>query len=163
MSHMRVNLPNSDDVLERHQFYAAINANQSAIIDDADRSHASVHRLHERMDSLVIRQQEIHEEISKTETRNKTVAAAVIVAWTMISGAFGWMWDKSSSKIEAYVTKIEQQEKIISDLVRDREKNQAEINSIVVLKRRIETMQKDFDDHVANSEEQFKNVGKVKK
>ena len=143
---MPIDLPSSDDVLERHQFYAAINAQQNAIISESDRAHGSVHRLHERMDSLVVRQQEIHEEISKTETRNKTIASAVIVAWVAISGIFSWMWDKSSSKVDTYINQIQKQEKEIAELTRDREAMKIELQTAAATRRLLTTLQSDLDE-----------------
>jgi len=143
---MSIDLPSSDDVLERHQFYAAINAQQNAIISESDRAHGSVHRLHERMDTLVVRQQEIHEEISKTETRNKTIASAVIVAWIVISGVFSWMWEKSSSKVDLYINQIQKQEKEIAELTRDREAMKVELQTAAATRRLLTTLQSDLDE-----------------
>jgi cell division protein FtsB len=145
---MQVNLPNSDDVLERHQFYAASHAQQGSMSDGIARVNDSVHRLHVRMDTQVERLTNIHEELGTTETRNKTIASAAIVAWIVISGAFGWMWDKSSTKIEVYLTKIEQQEKLLTELSREREAMKQELAAMAATKRLLSTLQQDLDNHV---------------
>ena len=113
---MAINLPTSDDVLERHQFYAAAHADIANIHEKVSSHHESIHRVHSRMDVIALAGETQKLEQIKTETRNRTLAAAVVVAWTVISGAFSWAWDKSSSKVEIYVAKFEKVEKDFAEL-----------------------------------------------
>lgn len=138
-------LPKSDDVLERHQFYAALRSDMNTTIVDVNRQHDTIHRIHLRLDKTDGKYQEVNTELGKTEIRNKTIASVVIVIWMGISGITTWMWDKSTAKIESYITKIEAQEKVIDGLKRNQETLLAEIQTLAATKRILAGIQQDVD------------------
>jgi cell division protein FtsB len=143
---MPLTLPDSDDVLERHQFYAATSAQIDNLKLANQHQSDSIHRVHERLDKVAENFITTKEVLTNTETRNRTIAASVVVAWTLISGVFGWMWDKSSSKVDQFITKIEQQEKIIAELSRERETIKTELAQSASSRRILVTMQQDIEE-----------------
>lgn len=107
----KVDPPRSDDLLERHQFYAAVSAELATLEDKDARHHESIGRVHARLDETHKTEEATREQLITTETRNRTLAASVVFILTAISGTFGWIFDKSATKIEQFATKFEQMEK----------------------------------------------------
>lgn len=137
--------PKSDDPLERHRFYASVSSQISYLEHIDSRHHETIRRVHDRLDDQTEKINNIDSKITNTETRNRTMAAAVVVTWTLISGFFGWIWDKSSSKIDHYIQKIEEIDRRDADFQRDRQ----ELQSIPALKRQVQRLQDIVDSHEA--------------
>jgi predicted nucleic acid binding AN1-type Zn finger protein len=146
---MSTNLPSSDDVLERHQFYAAIHAEANATKENIDRIRETIARVHTRLDVANTAQIQLHDRANTTEVRNRTLALAVVIIWGAISGIAGWAWDKSSSKVEQYITKIELIENSVNDLKREKEKIAEDRLAVAALRRELKTMRDDFSEHAS--------------
>lgn len=98
------NPPRNDDVIDRHQFYAAISK-------DTDSLANGVAVIGSKLDGLASAYNEVHDTVQASETRNKTLITVVTVVWIVIGGAVGWYVQRMVGNSDRFTQRFEEVEK----------------------------------------------------
>lgn len=95
-----IDLPKSDEVIERHQFYASItslvNYNSSDLIGISEK----IGKFIESFDKL-------RDGVNATTIRNKTIIGTVILAWSVVGGGVGVYIQKTVATAEQVIVRID--------------------------------------------------------
>lgn len=104
-----IDLPKSDEVIERHQFYATIssltNNNSSDLVGIGD-------KIAKFIDSF----DKLRDGVNATTIRNKTIIGTVVIAWSIVGGAVGVYIQKTVATAEQVIVRLTTLERKVDTL-----------------------------------------------
>lgn len=138
--------PQSDEVLDRHRFYATV---ATSLSYDAQADEAAIqtrNRLHQRVDEVATTANTTADQVAEIKTQARTIASVAGVLWLVLGGLVGWSTDKTVTKLDAYVAIIDKSQQRIESLEKELVALQTQKESVDALKRVVNTLQTEVDD-----------------
>lgn len=111
--------PKSDELLDRHKFYAVVAERFNVMLADKAAGDSTRSRIHQRVDEVEGLTKKNAARLTEIDTQKNTIRYAVGIAWIAFGGLGGWAFDKTTTKLEQYVTLIDEQKKEIDTLKRE--------------------------------------------
>lgn len=146
---MEIAIPISEDPVERTRFYAYLVSelrSRKETLDLIMEIHNKMDlRMHERMDEMHKTVDEMDRIVRQMDTRNKTVVAVAFAVWTIFGSVFTWVWDKTSSKADSYIQKIETISSALEKEQLQHQQGYAELQQLKAMRGQVQTIQQDLD------------------
>ena len=127
--------PKSDELLERHKFYAVIAERFNGLNAALSATDATRSRIHSRVDEVEGMTKKNSAKLAEMDTQKNTVRYAVGIAWIAFGGLGGWAFDKTTTKLDQYIETIELQKKEIDTLKREVASLQGVVEKVEALNR----------------------------
>lgn len=89
------NLPNNDDPISRHQFYATVSSK-------VENSENAIGTIGDKLDKLSSEYTKVYDLVKASETRNKTLITAAVVVWALIGGSVGYYVQRSVASSDSF-------------------------------------------------------------
>lgn len=138
--------PQSDEVLERHRFYATVATSLSYDAQADDAAILTRNRLHQRVDDVAVSAKQSAEQLAEIKTQARTIAGTAGVLWLVLGGLVGWSTDKTITKLDTYVEIIDKNQRRIETLEKEVLQLQSQKESVEALKRVVTTLQVEIAD-----------------
>lgn len=138
--------PHSDEMLDRHRFYATVATSLSYDKEHDENAIQARNRLHHRVDEVASTAKESANALSEIKTQARTIISIAGVLWVILSGGVTWYLDKTVTKMDNYVAIIEKNRQKIESMEKDITTLQLQKETIDSLKRVVQTLQQDIDN-----------------
>ena len=136
---MGIELPKTDEVIPRHQFYATI----AATVETNQRATSTIGG---KLDTLTESYDTVHDVVSASETRNKTLISSAVLIWAIISGVVGWYVERTVLNFDKFISRFEDIEKKVTAWEPEINKNKDVQDKISAINRRMEDLQRQVYD-----------------
>ena len=141
----QINPPPSDEVLDRHRFYATV---ATSLSHDKEQDEAAVQtrtRLHQRVDEVAKIATAAADALTEIKTQARTLASIASVLWVVLGGLIAWSLDKTVTKVDTFITTINKHDQAIEDMKKDLLTLQSQKESVDSLKRVVGTLQSEIE------------------
>ena len=109
-------IPDSDEAIVRHSFYAAITGKVECLEEKVDCNLNSLNKKLEHCDTEL---RLLEENDIESQTTLKVARISLLGIWLLFSGIISWAWNDGVNKINEYADKVAVMERHIIDLQRE--------------------------------------------
>ena len=131
--------PRTDELIERHQFYATITGHTVRNVQDIDGIGKKIIVFNENFDI-------VRDEVKATSTRNRTIITAAIVIWALISSVIGIYIQRGMAGADQLLSQVELLSKkslLMETIIEQRKEMPGQIDA---LKRSVNEHQRLLDE-----------------